>query len=319
MDNIELIMIAAFVAVTCLLLTVGLLLGGRGTVGTRVDELSQEQTLARPSIGPPTTGPFTNLGSSNTSLGRTNRPGLPSRNKDSKEKDDGLVERITQAGFYKRQTVVWYHLVRLCLAVIPFACGIVAYNLGYVTFQWGLIYGVLASVFGTLAPSFWLDYQKSARQTQVRRALPDALDAIIICIEAGLSLPAAMARVSKELGTAHPMLAAEMSICQREIQLGASAGEALHRLAQRFDLEEIRSLASVVHQAERFGASIVQALHVHAETLRIKRFQLAEEKAQKAAVKLVFPTILCIFPALFIVLAGPAVYRIFGMLDKMAG
>lgn len=311
MENIELVMMAAFVAVTCLLLLIGLVLTGRGTVGTRVDELSRDQTL----------GPMTNVGAASQSMGlsRSSRPSVAKLGKQDKRGEDGLVERITQAGFYKRQTVFWYHLIRICLAVLPVALGLVAYNLGYVTLQWGLIYGVLAAVIGTLAPSFWLDYQKSVRQTQVRRALPDALDAIIICIEAGLSLPAAMARVSKELGTAHPMLASEMSICQKEIQLGASAGEALHRLAQRFDLEEIRSLASVVHQAERFGASIIQALRVHAETLRIKRFQLAEEKAQKAAVKLVFPTILCIFPALFIVLAGPAVYRIFGMLDKMAG
>jgi tight adherence protein C len=151
----------------------------------------------------------------------------------------------------------------------------------------------------------------------LRRALPDALDVIIICVEAGLSVQAAMAKVSRELSSVHPLLAAEMMICQREMQLGASAGEALNRLSQRFDLAEMRSLASVISQAERFGASIISALRVHAQTLREKRFQRAEELAQKASVKLVFPTIAFIFPALFVVLAGPAVVRIFGMFDKM--
>ena len=306
MGEIGLIAGAAFIAVTCLFMVVGVLLTGRSAVSVRVDELSQESVSRR----------------TNRSLSASSFPSTAATTAKSATEDKdsaSLVDRIMQAGFYKKQTVWFYHIIRILLAVIPFALGIAAYQFGYVSFQWGLVYGLLASVFGTLAPSFWLDYKKSQRQTQLRRALPDALDVIIICVEAGLSLPAALSRVSKELGTAHPMLAKEMAICQREIQLGASSGEALRRLAQRFDLAEMRSLASVVHQAERFGASIVQALRVHAETLRLKRFQLAEEKAQKAAVKLVFPTILCIFPALFIVLAGPAVYRIFEMLDKMTG
>jgi tight adherence protein C len=114
------------------------------------------------------------------------------------------------------------------------------------------------------------------------------------------------------------MLSAELTICQREIQMGATTGEALRRVADRFDLEELRTLAAVVQQAERFGASIVHALRVHADSLRLKRFQRGEELAQRAAVKLVFPTILCIFPALFIVLAGPAVYRIFEMFQHLS-
>jgi tight adherence protein C len=307
MDEIGLVVGAAFIAVTCLFLVVGVLFSGRSAVSVRVDELSQERSVSRRTA--------TGVSASAFSGSLANR----SLKTDNEKDAANLVDRIMQAGFYKKRAVILYNVIRICLAVLPMAIGFAAYRFGYVNLQWGLIYGVLASAFGTLAPSFWLDYRKAQRQTAIRRALPDALDVIVICVEAGLSLPAAMSRVSKELGTAHPMLAKEMAICQREIQLGASSGEALRRLAQRFDLAEVRSLASVVHQAERFGASIVQALRVHAETLRIKRFQLAEEKAQKAAVKLVFPTILCIFPALFIVLAGPAVYRIFGMFEKMAG
>jgi tight adherence protein C len=181
-----------------------------------------------------------------------------------------------------------------------------------------VLVGLTVGIAGVLAPGFVLDYRKSRRQTMIRRALPDALDVIIVCLEAGLSLPAAIVRVAKELGTAHPMLAAEMTIVHREIQLGVSTGAALRNLADRFDLEELRSLSAVVQQAEKFGASLVSALRVHGDTLRRKRFQLAQERAQKATVKLLFPTVLCIFPAMFVVILGPAAFDIMALFERMA-
>ena len=250
-------------------------------------------------------------------------PTSPKKSARSRVKDSGdnasdeLTERVVQAGLYKKGSIAVYSTIRLLLMIFPIVMGIVIGQLGIVSPMLGFIYGLVAGVLGTIVPSFWLDYRKSQRQTQIRRALPDALDVIVTCVDAGLSLPAAISRVSKELRSAHPMLAIEMAICQREIQLGATTGRALRRFSQRFDLEELRSLSSVIEQAERFGASITTALRVHAESLREKRFQRAEEMAQKAAVKIVFPTILCIFPALFIVLAGPAVTRIFVMFDQM--
>ena len=181
----------------------------------------------------------------------------------------------------------------------------------------GVIFGLIGGGFGAIAPGFWLDMQKKKRQKTLRRSLPDALDVIIVCLEGGLSLPGSFAKVSTELRTAHPMLAAEMSIVRREIQLGRSTGQALQRLAERFDVEEIRSMASVIVQAERFGASVVKALRIHADSLRMKRRQQAEEKAQKASVKLIFPTVLFIFPALFVVLIGPAAFDIMIMFEHM--
>jgi tight adherence protein C len=137
-------------------------------------------------------------------------------------------------------------------------------------------------------------------------------------VEAGLSLPSALVRVSSELRTAHPMLAAEMTIVHREVQLGNSTGMSLRNFADRFDLEEVRSMASVILQAEKFGASIVNALRVHADALRRKRFQQAQERAQKATVKLLFPTVLFIFPAIFFVILGPAAFDIMEVLQDMA-
>ena len=123
--------------------------------------------------------------------------------------------------------------------------------------------------------------------------------------------------MADELRTAHPLLAAELNIVQREIQLGRSPGESLRQMGQRTDLEEIRSLASVIIQAEQFGASLVKSLRVHAETLRLKRQQRAEEMAQKAATKILFPTLLFIFPAIFVVILGPAVIHVTNIFNKL--
>ena len=151
----------------------------------------------------------------------------------------------------------------------------------------------------------------------LRRGLPDALDMIVICLRGGLSLQGAFARVVQDLSMAHPGLALEFSINTREIQLGRSTGEAMRHFADRCDLEEIRSLASVILQAERLGASTVNALRIHADTLRVKRLQRAEEMAGKAGTKMVFPTILCIFPAILLVVIGPAVFQIIDRFKDM--
>ena len=175
--------------------------------------------------------------------------------------------------------------------------------------RYAVLGGACLGIGGMIGPSFWLDSQKKKRQTNFRRALPDALDVLVICMEGGLSLPGGLRRISSELRTAHPALAAELNLVQREVQLGRSPGEALLHLGTRTDLEEIRNLASVITQAERYGASLVKSLRVHAEILRLKRHQRAEEMAQKAAIKIMFPTLLFIFPTVFVVVLAPAVFR----------
>jgi tight adherence protein C len=244
---------------------------------------------------------------------RWSRMVLPS-NEDGRKR---LGDRLIQAGLYKNNSTIYYVTIKSFMFLIPVAIGMFASSTGVVTLTMGLAYGVIAGAFGTIAPGFWLDAQRNKRQTNLRRALPDALDIINVCLEGGLSLPGSFAKVASELRTAHPLLAAEMAIVQREIQLGQTTGTALRRMAERFDVEEIRSMASVIIQAEKFGASVVKALRIHAESLREKRKQQAEEKAQKASVKLVFPTILFIFPALMVVLVGPAAYDILEMFEVL--
>jgi tight adherence protein C len=149
--------------------------------------------------------------------------------------------------------------------------------------------------------------------------LPDALDMLVLCVEGGVSLPQAVQRVTTELHEAHPLLGTEMDIVQREMLLGLSVGEALRKFGQRADLEDVRTLASVLLQNERYGASVARALRIHADTLRQQRQQRAEEQAQKAAVTILFPTLVCIFPAIFIVILGPAAFQIMAVCSRMKG
>jgi tight adherence protein C len=141
----------------------------------------------------------------------------------------------------------------------------------------------------------------------------------VICLQGGLSLQGAFQRVASEIGMAHPELAAEMAINQREIQLGRSTGEALRQFSERCDLEEMRSLASVVLQSERLGASTAKAMNIYAETLRLKRLQRAEELAHTAGTKMLFPMLLCIFPAILLVVLGPAIFQLMELFKSMNG
>lgn len=228
-----------------------------------------------------------------------------------------LQARLIQAGLYGRHALLLFLGVKMLLILSPVALGFAAGALGLVPFSRGLVLGGLAGVVGLFGPSLWLDWCKARRQASLRRALPDALDVLVIGLEGGLSLPGAFRRVVSELRLAHPQLAAELTIVQRDVQLGCSTGEALRRFGKRADLEEVRGLASVVLQSERFGAGLVRALRVHAGALRDKRLQRAEELAQKAAVKVLFPTILFIFPAMFLVILGPAAIQILELLRTL--
>ena len=239
------------------------------------------------------------------------------RAKKKNENRKTFRDRIIQAGLYRRRSLWTLRVIQLCLAAIPVGIGFAASAAGVITVKMAMFVGLIVGITGVIAPGFWLDFCKSRRQTAIRRSLPDALDVIVVCVEAGLSLNAALVRVSKDLGDAHPLLAGEMTIVHREVQMGQSTGEAMHRFAARFDLEELRGLAMVISQTEKFGASVVNALRVHSDTMRTKRAQQAQERAQKAAVKLLFPTVIFIFPALLVVILGPAVFDIIEIMENM--
>jgi tight adherence protein C len=239
---------------------------------------------------------------------------LVARRVRQEKRKESLQDRMMKAGLYGRGAMATFKMFRFVLLVVPAALGVIASQLGLVKLELGLILGLAAGLAGTLAPSFWLDHLKRSRQQRIRRALPDALDVMVVCLEGGLSLPASFARVARELAPAHPMLALEFRIVDRHTQMGRSTGEAVRDFAIRFDLEELRSMAAVILQAERIGSSVVKAMRVFADTLRVKRQQRAEEMAHKATVKILFPTLLCIFPAILIVILGPAAIQIYDVL-----
>jgi tight adherence protein C len=229
-----------------------------------------------------------------------------------------LRDRLVQAGFYNPQAQAIFLGAQLLLAAaLPLVVVLVPYLCGLLPARWAANAAVIAAGVGVLLPGLWVDSRCKQRQNNYRNALPDALDMLVLCLEGGLSLPAALQRVTDELQVAHPLLASQMAIVQREMQLGLSAGEALKKFGQRCGLEEVLNLSSVLLQSERFGASVVKALRVYADSCRVERQQRAEEMAQKAAVKILFPTLLCIFPAIFIVILGPAAHQITAMFAQM--
>jgi len=165
---------------------------------------------------------------------------------------------------------------------------------------------VTALALGFLAPDFWLGRRISARQAQIRRGLPDALDLLVICIEAGLSQDQATARTAEELHLAQPAISDELGIVVLEQRAGRPRTDAWKNFAERTSVESVRNLVSVLVQSEQFGTSVAKTLRVHSDTLRTQRRQKVEEQAAKTTIKLVFPLVLFIFPSLFLVTLGPA-------------
>ena len=156
-------------------------------------------------------------------------------------------------------------------------------------------------------PEVFLQWRISKRQKKLRRALPDALDLLVICVEVGLGLDQALMRVSEELAIVHPELSNELELVNLEMRVGKTRIDALRELARRTGLEDIKTLVAMMIQTERFGTSIAQALRVHSDELRTKRRQRAEEMSAKTSVKMVGPLVFFIFPALMVVILGPAV------------
>jgi len=228
-----------------------------------------------------------------------------------------LEVRLRQAGLYSPGASQIFLGAAVVLAVVPsVAVMIVLPLVSSVAAKTVLFAGAVAAGIGLLTPVFWLDRRTKWYQGSLRRAVPDALDLLVLCVEGGVSLSSGVQRVTEDLQLAHPLLAAEMTIVQREMQMGMSAGQAIKLFGDRCGLDDVKDLASVVLQSEQYGAGVAKALRLHSDTCRAERQQRAEEMAQKAGVKILFPTLLCIFPAIFIVLLGPAAYQMADVFSK---
>lgn len=182
-----------------------------------------------------------------------------------------------------------------------------------------MLYLLLAGAFGYYLPNGVLARLTAIRQRELFEAFPDALDLIIVCVEAGISLDAAIARAASEIGLRSPKLAEELTLVGLELRVGASRDRALRNLAARTGLDEISSFVAMMLQADRFGTSVAESLRVHADTLRVRRRQRAEEQAAKIPLKMLFPLIFFIFPSLLLVLMGPALIQVYRVLLPTMG
>ena len=219
-----------------------------------------------------------------------------------------LRRRLTQAGYRDFRAVVVYRVFEVASPLI-FGLSALLIRGPYSSGVW-LIVG-LAVVIGFFVPGFVLDYKVAQRKKRIQNGLPDALDLIIVCVEAGASLDAGIAKARDELHLSHPDIADELRVVTLEMQAGMPRIEALRNFAARTKVEDVRSLVAILAQTERFGTNVAQALRTQADTSRTKRRQRAEEKAAKIGVKLVFPLVFCLFPALYVVMLGPAIIQYF--------
>jgi tight adherence protein C len=220
------------------------------------------------------------------------------------------TERLGMAGFRQSQAAPLFFGVKVLLAIaLPLVMWPLAWPLGF-DFAATLTLVVAAALFGLILPNLWLDRRIKARQKRLRDAFPDALDLLVICVEAGLGLTAAIERVATELQFSHPELAEELALVNIEIRAGVDRETALKNLAPRTGLTEVRGLAGLLVQTLQFGTSIAETLRVYSAEFRDQRMQQAQERAGTLGTRLIFPLIFCEFPAFFAVAVGPAVLRI---------
>jgi tight adherence protein C len=181
---------------------------------------------------------------------------------------------------------------------------------GFLRFQVLLIMGVLA-LLGFYLPDFYLMLRIRLRKEKIVKGFPDALDLLVVCVEAGMGLDAAINRVAEEIQLSSQVISDEFKILNLELRAGKSRIDALRNLGIRTDVEDVRSFATLLIQTDRFGTSVAQALRVHSDSMRTRRYQKAEELAAKLPVKMMFPLIFFIFPAIFVIVVGPAAIQIY--------
>jgi len=228
-----------------------------------------------------------------------------------------LQKKLMHAGFRSQEAPIIYRAIQLVsMAGFPLlvagVCAIMARPLGS-----ALVYIIIAFVVGFILPRFFLGRITNNRQRELRWGLADALDLMVVSVEAGLGLNAAMLKVSTELKEVHSAIATEFELANLEIRVGRDRDEALRNLAERTGVDDLRSLVAMLIQTDKFGTSIAKGLRVFSDSLRTKRRQRAEQEAQKAAVKLLFPLACFLFPTLFIAILGPAALNLIDVLGRM--
>jgi tight adherence protein C len=227
-----------------------------------------------------------------------------------------LKIRLANAGFRSESAAAIYSGLRLA-SLIGFAVLSLSALWYFQSPMWKAIGVASIAAFGFFLPAIVLWMLKSQRQQAIFLTLPDALDLMVVCVESGLGLDAAMRKVAEEMKDHAKIIAEELNLANFQLQMGRPRREVLHDLGVRTGVDDVRSLAAILIQADRFGSSVAQALRVQSDSMRTRRKQLAEEKAAKTAVQLIFPLVLFIFPGIFVVLVGPAFIQIMEAFKNM--
>ena len=224
----------------------------------------------------------------------------------SSQGSNALRTGLIRAGYRRGDAVLVFLGAKVVLAV---ALPLIWIGVAYATARPignAVVFTFMTAIAGFYLPSMFLAIKQRQRHDEILCSLPDALDLMVVCVEAGLGIAAALQRVGIEMRLSSPQLADELSLVNREMQTGVSRTDSLRNLAQRTGVDDIYSLVAMLIQTDRLGTSVAQALRAHAESMRIRRRQRAEQLARKASVKLAFPLVLLIFPALLVVLLGPS-------------
>jgi tight adherence protein C len=250
----------------------------------------------------------------NTMLGPVSHYVLP---QDEIERSK-VNEKLVHAGYRSPNAVGNFYAIKTVLALtLPALTLFVTQWFPHLTIQMELLYAVGAAGAGVLLPNVVLERLKENRQKKLRNGFPDALDMMVVCVEAGLGLSQAIQRVSDELIVSHPELAQELALVNAEIRAGVDRVSALKNLAHRTGLEDVRGLVSLLVQTLRFGTGVAESLRVYSEEFRDKRMQKAEEQAAKVGTKMIFPLILFLFPGFFVVAIGPAVIGLISVFREL--
>ena len=235
------------------------------------------------------------------------------RTKAGKSKNEPYTKiKFSRAGLHGKNTAAMFWGAKLVLA-FAFPILFLFSNLFFHFLKPSVVLplAIFHSLLGLLLPDLWLKYKTSKRKDKITKGFPDALDLLVVCVEAGMGLDGAILRVGTELELTHPELSEEFKLLNLELRAGKSRQTGLKNLAERINVDDVTSLVTLLLQTDRFGTSIAQALRVYSDTFRTTRFQRAEELAAKIGTKLIFPLVLFIFPSFFAVAVGPALIQIY--------
>jgi len=293
-----------FLAVSLAAFGLASLIGQRG-VRRRLERLADGSTATVDLSQPEEAGFRQKIGGLLSSLGER------FSGKQNETRTGRLRQRLLEAGFRQRSAPMAFVGLQLVLSTgLPLLALLVPslWTFGYARAVAALC---VAAVVGFALPSYLLDKRRAYRKTEMDHGLPDALDLMVVCVEAGLGLTASLTRVAREFARTNPVLSSEFELVHLECRAGKGTTDALRSMAERTDVADLRSLVAMLIQTERFGTSLADSLRIHADSMRVKRLQRAEEAAQKAPVRMLFPAALFIFPATLMVTVGPGLMALF--------